>query len=202
MKGPDLDALVSFWQRTADRHAGAVIWRSVSREVDVQVRRRLGLGDRDDLFGSGSVGVVLAMRKFDPTRGMAFRTYVRMHITSEMNAFIDRTLRHRTRTDSLDAPASRGGKQTLHDVIGSGAETQHEALDRRDVATRVRDAVASARQGLTAAQWHVVEGRLIRGRTFDQLATETGKTRQAIHMRAAKAVPHVLERVRAAVEAP
>src|SRR5205085_8666552 len=60
--------------------------------------------DRDDLVGAGVVGLLDAVDKYDPTRGVLFRTYAELRVRGAMLDslraldWVPRSLRRRART--------------------------------------------------------------------------------------------------------
>jgi DNA-directed RNA polymerase specialized sigma24 family protein len=180
-----LDALAESWQRSPSRQVVAELWRGLQYVVSALVKRRRYLLDEDDLRGVAAVALMCALRTWAPGRGYAFKGWAAINMRSQMNAAIDRLRHARLVRDAVAVVAHEPSPDALDRLV----QTERETL--------VANALRELKSELTPAQWHVVEGRLVRGLTYAQLGAEAGKTPQALALRGAKALPYVSERLRA-----
>lgn len=147
-------------------------------------RRHLQGIERDDLVSWGLLGLFHAARAWDPGRGLAFST---LAVTA-----IERMIRRGVRSEggephvtlSLDAllsePGSEGASGDRHlDRIEDETSDVEEQIVQLETRLMLRQAVAE----LTPEQQWVVQQRFFRRRTLQELAAETGTSRQAIHLR-------------------
>lgn len=157
---------------------------------------QVGCATRDDLVQAGAIGLMRAIERFDPERGVAFSTFavywIRQGIQRELanHSEVVRVPVHeqerrrkaggspRARVASLDAPlptaANDGSPRTLHDRLGRGGG-QLESLERAESQARVRVAVSS----LSARQQRVLHQRT-RDVTLATIAPELGVSRERV----------------------
>lgn len=84
--------LVERWQTHRDAAARAELVRLYTPLLRNWARKYPGAGDRrDDAFQEAAIGMLVAIDRFDPTRGASFATYARLWIKARMLAFIKRT---------------------------------------------------------------------------------------------------------------
>ncbi len=86
---------------------GDLVWYVVNR-----IRPRLPYSvSEDELFSAGMVGLLIATRSYDPSRGAEFKTYayhrIRGAILDELRRldFLPRSQRDRARREGVEAPA-------------------------------------------------------------------------------------------------
>lgn len=117
--------------------------------------------DRDDLIGAGVLGLLDAVDKFDPTRGVQFKTYAEMRVRGAM---LD-SLR------SLDW-APRSMRQRAREV-----EAAYRQIEQK-YGRPAEEEEVSAALGLSTAQFHALLGEL-QGLTL--LGLEGGSEDDAFH---------------------
>ena len=92
--------------------------RHVAREVASRSPSPPDL-DFDDLVQAGVVGLLEAVRRFDPNRGVAFRAFARKRVAGAMHDELRRSTRGAAPCVSLDDPGSAGGAAPLLDRIAA-----------------------------------------------------------------------------------
>ena len=95
---------------------------------------RLGL-TRDDLLSAGAYGLLLAARRYDPGRGVAFPVFARSHIHGALMREINHAL-HETGADQdhvLAAPDRDIEPDSLPDEPGEDRIDRAEAAELRDL---------------------------------------------------------------------
>jgi RNA polymerase sigma factor FliA len=122
---PDVDRLIE-------------AFRSYSHAISAEVLRKYPALDRDDVIGAAELGLVEAANKFDPTRGVLFKTFAYYRIRGaiydslrKMGWFVK---------DALNLRFESGANDLLEDYAGSApAANSPEATVRelKDLATSV-----------------------------------------------------------------
>jgi RNA polymerase sigma factor (sigma-70 family) len=161
------------------------------RLVDFAVNRYLkryhieGI-EREDLVSWGLMGLVHAARAWDASRGLAFST---LAVTA-----IERMIRRGVRSEwrAREAHATLGLDALLSDTAEDGAsgerhldqlEAEGESVEEQIVRLEIRLMLRQALAELSPEQQWVVRQRFYHHRTLQEVATEAGTTRQAIHLR-------------------
>ena len=88
--------------------------------------RFFGIADADDLIQTGSIGLIKAAERFDPTRGVKFSSYAVPMIAGEIRRSLRGAARERA---SLFAPRA-GWDAALADTLPDGSEMEARAVDR------------------------------------------------------------------------
>lgn len=146
----------------------------------------------DDLMQAGAIGLMKAIERFDPSRGIAFATYavwwIRHGIQREVESHSS-TIRKPTylrqecrrtgaplpaQTVSADAPLGANEARSMLDVI---AADDRSALDLADAESE-RRAVQAAMAALPERLRFVVRARFFREHTLEQVGTALGITRE------------------------
>lgn len=131
---------------------------------------------REDLVQAGVIGLMRAIEKYDPARGVAASTFLYPWIRQAMNRAIDnqdrdvripvgrlerRDSRERLPVEvSWDAPLGDGSepeRRSLHDLIAGPSETPEREAEREQDGARLEAALAKlparTRQVLRARYW-------------------------------------------------
>lgn len=131
----------------------------------------------DDLLQYGVVGLLRALPKFEPERGLRFSTYARHWVLASLDdgAGVKEPLVRKSSDQaramarggaaavpviSLDAPVFTDGAETYCDLLEGAAEPADEQLDRGRHDEAVLDRVA--RTGMDARERDVVVNRFMR----------------------------------------
>jgi len=165
------------------------LWIGIQDVVGQLVRRRRHLVDADDLCGVAALGFMFALRSWRRGVGYSFRSWAALQIRGRLRAYIDAHYYQRRCSGVIDVTAPPTDNALGH------------ALAKSERA-ELRKVIAEARAELTPDQWTAIEGRLVRGLTLEQVAAETGSSRQAVHARYKKALPYLSERLRARLVFP
>lgn len=158
--------LAQLWAscRAGDRRSrGALIERYADLAIGVSRCMRIppsSLADRDDVASAAMIGLIAAVDRFDPRRGVPFEAYASLRIRG---AVVDelRRVDERGRADrrpegtvlavSLDALMESGAHQGP--VVDDGFSERHE---QEDLKTRIQDALGRlpARQREVIARYY------------------------------------------------
>jgi RNA polymerase sigma-32 factor len=123
-------ALALLWQQ-GDRHAAEILARSHLRYVIAIARkyRRYGVSDAE-LIAEGNFGIVQALQKFDPARGVRFMTYAAHWVRSYV---IDYVVKTRSLVGGGSAKTFfklRRERSRLSSLLGEGAVTDALLAER------------------------------------------------------------------------
>jgi RNA polymerase sigma factor for flagellar operon FliA len=126
---------------------------ALARRLQSRVPRCVAL---DDLVGAGAVGLMQAVDRFQPSRGLQFGTYARHRIWGAMLDFLreedplSRTERREVRAASIDRPSS--ATISLEDLPA------HEARSAGNASCGIADRMdlERARQRLSAREQRVI----------------------------------------------
>jgi RNA polymerase sigma factor (sigma-70 family) len=160
--------------------------RLVDYVVNRTMRRRpVGGMERDDLISWGFLGLMQAARVWDPARGHAFSTLAVKVIERMISRGIRKegAVEEHAATVSLDAlledsELADGAPQRHLDQMRDDTDVERALLDAEE-----RLAIAHAVAELTPEQQWVVRQRFYEERTLEEIARETGTSRQAVHLR-------------------
>lgn len=145
--------------------------------------RRLDIEDLES-YSICSVGMIKAIRTFDPTRKTHFATYARRCMRSEMNNWL-KLAQHKV--GAVHLSAEDGGN-----MLEVFVEDDTEVIEDTEP-TRMRDTLERDRGklGLGSQEEAVLFG-LLQGRTMKSIADELGVTRERVRQRKVE----ILERLR------
>ncbi|MCK6527273.1 sigma-70 family RNA polymerase sigma factor [Myxococcota bacterium] len=218
---PPLDAetereLLRRWSDLKDKHAGEAIVRSNLRFVVAEARRQFAGGDRfADLVQAGNQGLVEALQKFDPERGVRFLTYARWWIRARITS-CRRQARAVVRAPRTDEP---GGTAPVHQVslesVTAESETplsrltcmwpdQETQLARSRWMDSLKDAVDGALKILPHREAQIVKARYLSDdrRTLRTLGKQLGISRERVRQLEQRALRRVKDHLEnAGVEA-
>lgn len=142
--------------------------------------------ERDDLVSWGLMGLVHAARAWDASRGLAFSTLA----VTAIERMISRGVRSEWRaaeahaTLSLDALLGEEGEDgASRDRHLDQLEDEGSSVEEQIVQLETRLLLRQALAELSPEQQWVVQRRFFEHRTLQELATEAGTSRQAIHLR-------------------
>jgi RNA polymerase sigma-32 factor len=121
--------------REGDREAGDALVRSHLRSVVKIARRYGGYGIHlSELIGEGTVGLLEALRRFEPERGLRFLTYARYWIRAYILAYV---LKH---WSIVDMGTTALQSKLFFRLQGEHARLQGELGEGEDVAERLAEA--------------------------------------------------------------
>lgn len=86
------DLLKAWFEHRDERARSKLLARHIRLVFHVASKYRHYGADFDDLIGAGNEGLVYALRKFEPERGLRFRTYAEDWIRSRMQKFVLSTI--------------------------------------------------------------------------------------------------------------
>lgn len=186
--------------QAGDRDKLPELWEQVRRLVYLRARRvyaALGddrIADLDDLMQAGFFGLLEAVKRFDPSSGLKFTSYLG---TTLKTAFAEATgcRTEKQRRDpmrwanSLDEPldAEDSGSDTRGDLVADPVN-QMEEVDERLYREWQREAIARALNELPAEQAQTLRLRYFEGMTQGRIAALDGVSPQLIHQRERKAL--------------
>lgn len=125
--------------RNGDRAAGDALVRSHLRSVVRLARRFGGYGIHlSELIGEGTVGLLEALRRFEPDRGLRFLTYARYWIRAYMLAYV---LKH---WSIVDLGTTALQSKLFFRLQGEHARLTSELGEEDDVAGRLADAFGTS----------------------------------------------------------
>jgi RNA polymerase primary sigma factor len=168
--------------------------------IEYWSRRLKGNGvDSEDLVSEGAIGVMLALDRFDPSRGLKFITFAKLFIKNQMFmaiANMGRPVRipswafkqigkgcfdGETKSYVLNQTMSFDDivgedELTLAEILPDNSEDLGESLDAKNRHQLVRDAIAS----LPEKERSIIYDRFIMGETLQTIASKQGVTKCAI----------------------
>lgn len=183
MTTAEIDAMAQAWQAEPCNKRAAALWRALQRPFGAIIRRRKYLVDEPDLWGLAGLAFTTSLRSWKPGSGYSFQSWVLLAARGRMNKACD-TLRYQ---------ASLRGHV---DVTAEPPETPIEVVMRNELRSGVSRILADMRKRMTPKEWHAVEGRLLRGLSYREMAEETGNSYQAIQQRAELVMPYVIRVLR------
>lgn len=142
---PELDReqeaqLVERWQHAGDRNAANVVARAYQRQVVALAMkyRRYGV-PVGELIAEGNVGVVKALGKFEPARGVRFGTYASHWVRAQMLAHV---VKARSTVSGSDGPLRtqvffrlRRERARVLNLLGPGEAADRELAQRLGVSS-------------------------------------------------------------------
>ena len=150
-------------------------------------------GDGNDIAQEGMIGLVKAIRSYDPSQGASFSTYAQLCITRQIITAIRGASREKhaplNEALSLDLPVgSAEDGSTLADVIPAGPASDPELAA---VNTEILKVVLQPKNASFSKLEHVVIRYMVAGKNCREIADLTGKT--------AKQIDNAVQRVRAKI---
>lgn len=139
--------------------------------MSFQVSQELRL----DLVQEGTVGLIEAVERFEPQRGVAFSLFALHRVRGRMLNYLARE--GRQPVDSLDTPLQEAGGLTLAQQLADSGPGVASQVERRFLVGQVQQAL----QRLPAKEQQVVDGLLLRDREAKQLAAELDVTLSHIY---------------------
>lgn len=127
----------------------------------------------DDLVSEGTIGLMDALEKFDPKKGVALRSYAAWRVRGAMLDFL-------RRDDHLTRPQRERQKQEPEQAVAFGEEKAVPPLDELPgtdagpfenlLAREVAGAIAEALRGLSLRERMIIERCDLREETQDRVA--------------------------------
>jgi RNA polymerase sporulation-specific sigma factor len=140
--------------------------------------------EREDLVSWGLLGLYYAAKAWDADRGLAFSTLAMTAIERMIVRGVRAERRGRSSSgtlslDSLLSEEEAGTTERHLDQLVDEGDAIEEQILRLETRLELRQAVAE----LTPEQQWVLQQRYYQGRSLQEVAAQTGTTRQAIHFR-------------------
>ncbi len=143
--------------------------------------------DEDDVLQEGMIGLLKAVRQFDPDKEAGFRTYAGICITNQIISAIrsSRRNKHKALNTSVSLDTSIGNKEggaeddrlRLEDTLmASPADSPEQMLLMRDI---IECILHNDDKVFSPYELQVVTERM-RGKPADMIAEETGRTRKSV----------------------
>lgn len=156
-----------------------------------------------DLIQEGNIGLMVAVKKFNPHKGFKLITYATWWIKAFMQDFIVKTkglvrrgsktlkkkLFYKNTEDlpelpsdlSLDAPVS-DDSTTYLDMLAEPGPNQEEAITEQDELSKVGGEIQSALSGLDEREKLIIEERVMaeEPKSLQELGNELGLTRERV----------------------
>jgi RNA polymerase sigma factor (sigma-70 family) len=85
-------------------------------------------GSWEDLVSEGSVGLMKAIKRYDPDQGARLGTYATKWIEAEIREYTKRQVR----MESLNEPAGEAGVEKLHLLADEGEDQEQVLADRQE----------------------------------------------------------------------
>ena len=204
------ESFIRAWQERGDTDARDRIVRAYARLCyKIAASYSPNPDHVEDLAQEGSFGILRALEKFDPSRGVKFSTYSRfwVHnfvaarasqvvnvISVPSRAFIDARMGRipEGRNDhavaaaqpfvALDAPAGESGGESVMDRMACSRPTPEEAASEATAQEAFRAAISAAMASLTERERTVIESRRLSDppKTLEEISDEFGVTRERI----------------------
>lgn len=148
----------------------ALVRHNLALVVAVARRRRRGAMRLDDLVQEGSLGLLRAVEKFDPSVGTRFSTYATWWIRAYVGRHIEQASAAVRPVSgaripvvvSLDAPFGDGDAAAPLDRVEDDRPTPEDVCLSSARGRRVRDSVFAMRRRLGPVAWDIVKNRLER----------------------------------------
>jgi len=152
---------------------------------------------RDDLVGSGLLGLAEAAERFDPDRGAPFMAVASINARGRMLDMLRRERRGGRRVGDRCPSETPGGEQILVARDPAAAPPPGRVSSMESTLTRreLIQALHAAINALPARERRALRGRTIEGRTSDDLAAELGVSRRAVNLMCARARGRIREQL-------
>lgn len=191
-------------QRAADRLVQANL-RAVVKIASRYQRPDVGLLE---LIQEGNMGLIQAVRRFNPTRGVRLVTYASWWVRAYVQRYLQEKLPHTTGTVSLnganlnsvedegprrrsipvkeislDQPMGDEARNSLSAMLADERPTQEESLMEAQSAIVLKGWVQEHLRGLDVQERQVIASRYLHEspRTLKEIGAEMGLSRQRIH---------------------
>ncbi|GAB1476163.1 RNA polymerase sporulation sigma factor SigH [Bacillota bacterium] len=138
--------------------------------------------DRDDIVQEGMIGIFKAIRGFDESRQVAFRTFAEVCISRQIISAIKQAARRKhsplNLSVSLNKTISENDNEvTLAETLSSGRNSDPEAmLLIKETLDRIGESSGKALSEFESLVW----GQYIEGRTYKEIAVRLKKPPKAI----------------------
>ena len=138
-------------------------------------------GDRDDIVQEGMIGVVKAIRSYDPSAGATFATFATLCVGRQIISAMRTATRekHTPLNDaiSLDIPLDEDETTTLADTISAGIESDPVEVS---IKTELLNLVLNPKKGSFSTLEHATIKYLTQGKNYREIAEILGKTPKQI----------------------
>ncbi|MBQ7060212.1 MAG: sigma-70 family RNA polymerase sigma factor [Clostridia bacterium] len=188
-KQPQPDSVITDEQlallaQQGDGEAERALVERMMPVVQLRCRRYFLMGgDSSDLEQEASIGLISAIRDYTPEKNSSFRAYADTCIKNTIYAAIKKAARKKhmplNSSLSLDRQVKEGEKDglTFGEQLGAPESSDPEAVAiMREEAGEFVRALKSALTGFE----HDVLTLFLDGRSYQQIAAETGRTRKAV----------------------
>ena len=141
-------------------------------------RKYLNSGeDVEDLAGIARIGMIKAIKSFDPSKGVKFSTYASRCMTNEILMYFRKEKKHKSNI-SIEQPLSydgEGNEMKLGDLVDSGDDILGEIVEREEI-IRLRQAV----EQLSGRDRVIIEEMYFKGKTQKQVSELLGLSQSHI----------------------
>lgn len=135
-------------------------------------RKYLNSGeDVEDLAGIARIGMIKAIKSFDPSNGVKFSTYATRCMTNEILMYFRKEKKHKSNI-SIEQPLSydgEGNEMKLEDLLDSGDDILGEIVEREEI-IRLRQAI----EQLGGRDRVIIEEMYFKGKTQKQVSELLG----------------------------
>lgn len=133
-------------------------------------------GEYDDLFQIGCIGLIKAVRTFNPSHGTAFSSYAVPIIRNEI---LTSFRKKRIMPISLDEPIGedeKGNTMTLYDTLASDKDVEADIINKAEMSEKL-----SVLTSLMSPRYLVVLSGYLSGKRQLEISKETGLSRQYVN---------------------
>lgn len=166
-----------------DAEAEEILIRKYKEVVKTKTHLYYIVGaDRDDIVQEGMIGIFKAIRSFDESRQVTFRTFAEVCISRQILSAIKQAARRKhsplNLSVSLNKTISENDKEvTLAETLSSGRGSDPEAmLLIKETMDRIGESSGNALSEFESLVWSLY----IEGRTYKEIALLLKKTPKAI----------------------
>lgn len=152
---------------------------------------------REDLLGSGMLGLVEAADRFDPDRGAPFMAVASINARGRMLDMLRRERKGGRNVGERCRADTPGGEQILvaRDPAAAPPPSRVSSLESTLTRRELIRALHAAINALPSRERTALRGRVIEGRTSDDLAAELGVSRRGVNLMCARARRRIRERL-------
>lgn len=141
-------------------------------------RKYLNSGeDVEDLAGIARIGMIKAIKSFDPSKGVKFSTYATRCMTNEILMYFRKEKKHKSNI-SIEQPLyydGEGNEMKLEVLVDSGDDILGEIVEREEI-IRLRQAV----EQLSGRDRVIIEEKYFKGKTQKQVSELLGLSQSYI----------------------